>query len=69
MKIRFKDKQLISLLLIESGYSQSSFSRDLGISFSYFNQLVNGKKNPSPRMAKEIAELLNVKFNDLFETF
>lgn len=39
------------MTLIEKGYSQRAFSKSLGMSENYLNQIMNDKKNPSPAVA------------------
>jgi transcriptional regulator with XRE-family HTH domain len=39
--------------------SKQNFAEQLGVSPAYFSTIVNGKKKPSPRLAKKISELSN----------
>lgn len=55
------------MALIEKGYSQRAFSKSLGMSENYLNQIMNDKKNPSPAVAKKIVSSLKLHFNDVFE--
>ncbi|EMJ4525264.1 TPA: helix-turn-helix transcriptional regulator [Staphylococcus aureus] len=65
--MRLKSKTIdIKVSLLKKGLSISKFSQCLKINASYANQIVNGKKNPSPNLAKNIAELLEVDIEDLF---
>lgn len=64
--IALKTRRLIELR-IRRGLSQRSLARRLGISSGYMSQLETGQRNPSPRMAKNICELLNVEFDELFD--
>ncbi|TMN23810.1 helix-turn-helix transcriptional regulator [Lentibacillus cibarius] len=54
------------MTLIEKGYSQRNFSKELGTSGAYLNQIINCRKHPSPKVAKKIAEKLRLEFYDLF---
>lgn len=55
------------MTLIEKGYSQRAFSKNLGMSENYLNQIINEKKNPSPAVAKKILSELKLNFDDVFE--
>ncbi|MGX0350247.1 helix-turn-helix domain-containing protein [Staphylococcus hominis] len=48
------------------GYNLSDLSKELGIGISYLSAIVNGKKIPSPKLAKNIANALDVEIKDLF---
>ena len=48
------------------GYNLSDLSKELGIGISYLSQIINGKKIPSPKLAKIIANTLDVEIKDLF---
>ncbi|MCQ9892334.1 helix-turn-helix domain-containing protein [Staphylococcus aureus] len=49
------------------GFNLSDLSRETGVGISYLSQIVNGKKIPSPKLAKKMAEVLQVEVNELFE--
>lgn len=66
MKINVKDSDKLRAMLIEKGYSQRKFSRLIGMSENYFNQIINHKKNPSPAVAKKITNQLGVEFYEVF---
>lgn len=66
MKIVVKDPNQLRIVLIHKEYSQRSFSKNIGVSENYFNQIINNKKNPSPHVAKQIANSLNLAFEDVF---
>lgn len=55
------------MALIEKGYSQRAFSKSIGMSENYLNQIINDKKNPSPAASKKILSALKLNFNDVFE--
>lgn len=67
MKIVLKNKEILQMTLIEKGYSQRAFSKNLGMSENYLNQIMNDKKNPSPAVANKILIELKLDFNDVFE--
>ncbi|HCY0726585.1 TPA: helix-turn-helix transcriptional regulator [Staphylococcus aureus] len=49
------------------GFNLSDLSRETGVGISYLIQIINGKKIPSPKLAKKMAEVLQVEVNELFE--
>ncbi|HCX3152025.1 TPA: helix-turn-helix transcriptional regulator [Staphylococcus aureus] len=49
------------------GFNLSDLSRETGVGISYLSQIINGKKIPSPKLAKRMAEVLQVEVNELFE--
>ncbi|MBB6447041.1 helix-turn-helix transcriptional regulator [Bacillus benzoevorans] len=67
MKIVLKNKEKLRMALIEKGYSQRAFSKSLGMSENYLNQIMNDKKNPSPSVAKKIVSVLKLNFHDVFK--
>lgn len=66
LKIKLKDVNKFKTLLMISGYSQRAYARAIGISEPYANQIANGTRNPGPEIAKNTADLLGVKFEDIF---
>ena len=66
MKVVVKDPIQLRMILIQKGFSQRNFSKSVGMSENYFNQIINNKKNPSPIVAKRIADQLELTFEDLF---
>lgn len=66
MKIKLKNIEEFKKLLLVNGYTQRSYGRAIGISEPYAHQIANGTRNPGPKIAKDTAELLNVKFDDIF---
>lgn len=67
MKIAIKDSAAFNVILIHKGFTQRSFSIQAGISHSMISQIAKGLRNPSPRTAKRICEVLEVQFDDIFE--
>ncbi|HEI5850449.1 TPA: helix-turn-helix transcriptional regulator [Staphylococcus aureus] len=49
------------------GFNLSDLSRETGVGISYLSQIINGKKIPSPKLSKKMAEVLQVEVNELFE--
>ncbi|MBU5272873.1 helix-turn-helix domain-containing protein [Staphylococcus caprae] len=54
-------------LIAKNGHTLRSFSKSSGISLSYLSLIINNKAIPSPKMAKRIADNLNVDIEDVFE--
>ncbi|CEG29601.1 helix-turn-helix domain-containing protein [Bacillus sp. B-jedd] len=66
MEIRLKDIEDFKKTLITKGFSQRSFCEHAAISNPHFNQIINGNRNPSPTMAKKIADNLDMEFEEIF---
>lgn len=49
------------------GFNLSDLSRETGVGISYLSQIINGKKIPSPKLAKKMSEVLQVDVEELFE--
>ncbi|MDK1673422.1 helix-turn-helix transcriptional regulator [Staphylococcus saprophyticus] len=48
------------------GYNLSDLSNETGVGVSYLSQIINGKKIPSPKLAKKMSEVLQVSVDELF---
>ncbi|MDW4317753.1 helix-turn-helix transcriptional regulator [Staphylococcus saprophyticus] len=48
------------------GYNLSDLSNETGVGVSYLSQIINGKKVPSPKLAKKMSEVLQVSVDELF---
>ena len=53
-------------LIAKNGHTLRSFAKDSNISLSYLSLIVNKKAKPSPKIAKKIADNLNVDMEELF---
>lgn len=62
----YLDNQKAKKLMFVKGFNVSSFASEVGIGVSYLSQILNSKKSPSPKLAKKIAETLEVEIEDLF---
>ncbi|UXR69076.1 helix-turn-helix transcriptional regulator [Staphylococcus sp. IVB6246] len=49
------------------GFNLSDLSNKAEVSTTYLSQIVNGKKIPSPKTSKKIADALGVEIEDIFE--
>ncbi|PTJ28479.1 helix-turn-helix domain-containing protein [Staphylococcus simulans] len=59
--------RLVKKAMFIKGLNLSDLSRETEVGISYLSQIVNGKKVPSPKLAKKIAEALDVEIEDIFE--
>ena len=66
MKITLKNPVQFRTMLMERGYSQRQFSKEIGASEAYLNQIINQRKHPSPDIANRITKQLQLEFYDLF---
>lgn len=53
--------------IVLSGMSVKGYAETIGNNKEYINLVVNGKKNPSPKLALKIADSFGRKIEDLFE--
>lgn len=60
------NERLIKKAMFIKGLNLSDLSRETEVGISYLSQIVNGKKVPSPKLAKNIANALDVEIKDLF---
>ena len=49
------------------GLSQSKIAKEIGVSQQMYNYIENGKRNPSPKLAKKIADVLNFSWTEFYE--
>ncbi|VYU20868.1 helix-turn-helix domain-containing protein [Staphylococcus simulans] len=49
------------------GFNLSDLAIKTEVSPTYLSQIVNGKKVPSPKLAKKIANALDVEIEEIFE--
>ncbi|MBG9548547.1 helix-turn-helix transcriptional regulator [Cytobacillus firmus] len=66
MKIKVKDTEEFKKLLLIKGFSQRTFAEATEISGPHLNLIINGERNPSGKIAKKIADGLEVGFEDIF---
>ncbi|RAT95684.1 helix-turn-helix transcriptional regulator [Brevibacillus sp. Leaf182] len=65
MKIRVKSHEFAQARIIK-GYSQRGLATALKRAVSYICQVENGHRNPSPQVARQICEVLEVDFEVIF---
>lgn len=66
MEIKIKNSNKLKELLIIKGFSQRQLASEINLSYPYFNQIINQEKPPSPKVAKNICDKLETKFEDIF---
>lgn len=62
----YLDNQKAKKLMFIKGFNVSSLADEVGVGISYISQILNGKRSPSPKLAKKIAETLEVEIEELF---
>lgn len=66
INIELKDRKKILISLAKQGNNVTSFSKKIGVSNTYISQILNGKKNPSVKMAHKIANELDLDVEEVF---
>jgi transcriptional regulator with XRE-family HTH domain len=54
-------------LMYRKGWTRRHLAKAAGIGEVTAQQVVNGKRNPSPPVAKKIVDALGVEFDEIFE--
>lgn len=65
LKIVMHDNEVRKLML-RNGLNVSALAEKVEVGISYMSQVINGKRNPSPKLAKRIADTLGVEITDIF---
>jgi len=64
---KLQNKEMKKLKKLYSA-SQNGFARKLGISSAYISQLINGSRNPSPKLRERIMKIMpGYKWDELFK--
>lgn len=66
MKINLRDTNEFRKMLLANGYSQRILAKRIQVSPPYLNQIINGERYPSAKVAKKIVDELRIKFEDIF---
>lgn len=66
MKIKTKNVDALKTLIIRKGFSQRSFGEAVKASEPHICNIINGNRSPSPSLAKSIADVLSVEFDEIF---
>lgn len=64
--ILLKDKDLFLELVIKAGYSFRSLARTAECSQTTISLISKGERNPSPKLAINICNVLKCQFDDIF---
>ncbi len=56
----------IRIHLIKQGLTLTDLSTSVNSDLSYISTVINGKRNPSPKLAKRIADTLGVEIEEIF---
>lgn len=67
MKIVIKDTYATKLDIIKLGVNMRQFANRLDIGQSYLSNILQGKKNPSPALAKRIADEIGKPIQEVFD--
>lgn len=65
MKVIMQSNEVRQAMLRE-GYNISALAEQVKVGVSYMSQILNGKRNPSPKLAKRIADTLGVEIEEIF---
>lgn len=66
MTVLFNSNALKKAMFLK-GLNLSDLAIKTKVSTTYLSQIINGKKIPSPKLAKKIANVLDLNIEDLFE--
>ncbi|MDK9866958.1 helix-turn-helix transcriptional regulator [Staphylococcus sp. FSL W8-1207] len=66
MSIYIKYHYLKKVMFLK-GYNLSQLAIETDVSLSYMSLIMNGKRNPSAKLAKKISNVLDVEIKELFE--
>lgn len=67
MKIKLRNVEEFNKKIIYAGFSKRGFAGEAQIAESTVVQICNGDRNPSPKTAKRICEVLECEWSELFE--
>ena len=67
MKIYIKDTNTTKRAIYESGVNFEQFAEQVGMNVSYLSQVLNRRVSVSIKMARRIAEALDVEIRDVFD--
>ena len=67
MKIVIKDTEKTKLDVIKLGMNMRQFAERLEIGQSYLSNILQGKRSPSPALAKRIADEIRKPIQEVFD--
>lgn len=65
-KTAFNTRKVKSLMK-KAKLNQADLSREFGVSEMFISKVINGEKQPSLAMAKELADMFNVPLDELIK--
>lgn len=66
LTIKLKNSDSFKKILIKKGYTYKSFAKEVEVSQPFISGIISGKKNPSPKVARKIADVLQIDWDDIF---
>ena len=57
----------VKALMKKAKLNQADLSREFGVSEMFISKIINGEKQPSLAMAKELADLLGVTIDEIIK--
>ncbi len=66
VRLGVKAEPSVRILVAKKGYSLRACFERISVSHGYLSQVLNGKRNPSPVVARKIAEGLDQDIEDIF---
>lgn len=64
--MRIEARNQLKRIRMAKGFGQQDIADKLKVTKSFYNQIENQVKFPSPKRAKKICHLLGVNFDDIF---
>lgn len=64
--ILVKNADELENAIIIAGFSYRSLAKKIGCSQTLISLILKGERNPSPKIANKICEVLSKEFNDIF---
>lgn len=64
--IILKDKEILIEKTVEKGLSYRQLAKEVGVSQTTISLIINGERNPSPKTAISICNVLRCQFDDIF---
>ena len=65
-KLKIKNSKKTKEDIITLGFSVKDLSEKIGVTDSYLSTVLNGKRNPSPSLAKKISLILDKELSEVF---
>lgn len=65
-KLMVKDADYLQSSIAIKGFNLILFSQEVGVTSQYLSMILRGKRNPSPILAKKIADKLGLEVREIF---